>query len=268
MLHVNLEISFSRNNSQAHLKYQPSNDIYPIIQSCINSINDTATQNLIIEEDIKHKNARVPRITLPPLSILTNITFLSIRYIKISDNRLPSLPPNLQVLNLFNTSIHILDNLPTTLQILDLSTNINLRHVVLPPKLISFDASYQTNFDIITFPPTIVYLRFYHCAFTRLNRLSFDTLLACTHQRPCFVECRLPYTDVIYNQRTLPYNAQPHLLFECINNVNRQLDENITSIFYRIRDNSYSSKKIDCPIIEALRLSSNPPRRFSEFIVE
>jgi hypothetical protein len=103
MLNVNLETSFYENQSQAHLKYQPSKYIYPILTSCINSINEVDPKNLIIEEDIKHKNAKVPRITLPPLSILTGITYLSIRYIKIADILLPPLPPNLQVLNLFNT---------------------------------------------------------------------------------------------------------------------------------------------------------------------
>jgi len=266
MFSVNIE-SETVHSYQAHIKYQKTTTIYALLENSFNAINNAGPYNLIIQEDEKYV-AKVSLFNLPPLSPLINITNLSIRYIKISDNRLPSLPPNLQILNLHGTSIHILDNLPPTLKMLNLSSNMNLAHVSLPSSLVSFEASYQTKFNTITFPPTIVYLRFYHCAFKRLNRLDLNTIIACLHIRPCFILCRLPYTDVLYNQSLRPYNAQPQLIFECIKRVNRQMDEDMTSIFYRIRNNSYSSNKIDCPIINAIRLASNPPRRFTEFIAE
>jgi hypothetical protein len=237
-----------------------------IDDTCLKCIHDKNLPNLIIEEH-KHKTWH-PSIELPPLSKLTYITNLSIRFINIANDHISLFPPNLIVLNIYCSSIRVLDNLPNTLKFIVLSTNTHLTHVVLPPSLISFEASYQTKLTTITFPPTITYLRFYQCAFTRLNRLTFRSIQACTITRPCFIECINPYTDVRINQRIKPYNAQPHLVFDCIQSVNRELDEDITSVLYRLRENSYSSTKIDCPIINALRLASNPPRRFSEFIVE
>ena len=237
-----------------------------IDDSCLKCIHDKDLPNLVIAE--QNHNTWHPSIELPPLSKLTYITNLSIRYINIANDHIPSFPPNLLVLNIYCSSIRVLDNLPNTLKFIVLSTNTNLKHVVLPPSLLSFEASYQARFTTITFPPTISYLRFYQCAFKRLDRLTFNSIQACTITRPCFIECRNPYTDVRLNQSIKPYNAHPRLVFDCIKSVNRELDEDITSVFYRLRDNSYSSTKIDCPIINAMRLSSNPPRRFSEFIVE
>jgi hypothetical protein len=267
---LNYEISIF-GQDQATITYHPITTTETfrrniIDNTCLNCIHDKNLPNLIIEE-YQHKTS-LTSIELPPLSKLTYITNLSIRYINIANDHISSFPPNLFFLNIYCSTIRVLDNLPNTLQFIVLSTNTQLTHVVLPPSLISFEASYQTQLTTITFPPTIKYLRFYQCAFSRINRLTFWTIQACTITRPCFVECINPYTAVRINQSMKPYNAQPHLVFNCIQSINRELDEDITSIFYRLRDNSYSSTKIDCPIINAMRLSSNPPRRFSEFIVE
>ena len=277
MFALNYQFSTRKGDNRAHLIYNPTNttadrvlrnDKYTdeLYKSCLASLDMVEPSNLIIEQ--KEHNTWYPSITLPPLSKLTYITNISIRYINIYNNHIPTFPPNLLVLNLYCTSIQVLDNLPDTLKIIVLSTNTKLTHVTLPRALHTFEASYQTKFKTITFPPTISYLRFYQCAFTRLNRLTLDTIQACTFTRPCFIECINPYTDLRINQRTRPYVSQPHLVLDCINQINRAFDEDITSVFYRLRKHIYYSTKIDCPIIKAMGLASNPPRRFSEFIVE
>ena len=255
-------------HTQAHIIYQYGRPTDPIYDSGLNEINELKLPQLIIEQKDFMYTHPTPSQILPPLSHLIYITQLSMRYMNITDDHIPTFPPNLTFLNLYYTSIRVLDNLPHTLKFIVLSTNPKLTTVILPPSLISFDAAYQGRLTTITFPPTITYLRFYQCAFKRLDRLTYDNIFACSHVRPCFVECLHPYTQMRNNQRERPYNPQPRLIFDCIKTVNRKLDEDITSVFCLLRDNSFYSTKIECPIINAIRLASNPPRRFSEFIVE
>ena len=214
-----------------------------------------------------HKSGRIT--TLPPLSPLTHITQLSIRYLNISES-IPAFPPNLLILDLFYTSIHVLDNLPHSLKILQLSNNSNLIKVFLPNSLTSLEVKYQYNIDTLTLPESIVYLRLYECRINRINRFTLNTIQSCITPRQCVIRCVLPYVNLEDIQYIIPYTPNPTLIFHCINKVNRSFDENITSIFYRLRETSLYSTASDpySPITKALRLASNTPRRFSEFIVD
>jgi len=272
MYSLNYQININ-GNVKAHIIYDPIRSTDPtcidfIYDSCLNDLNELQLPQLIIEQKDFNNNHPNQSIVVPPLSQLTYITQLSIRYINITNDHIPSFPPNLITLNLYCTSIQVLDNLPHTLKFIILSTNPKLTHVVLPHSLLSFEASYQRRLTTITFPPTITYLRFYHCSFQRLNRLPFYSIQECTALRPCFIHCLHPYTSMRINQETIPYVAQQQMIFDCIKTTNREMDQDITTVFYRLRKNSYSSTKINSPIIHALILASNPPRRFTEFIVE
>ena len=262
---VQAQIIYNRSSLNSRTNNRGIDLIY---DSCLNDLNELQLPQLIIEKKDYHNQHPNPSILLPPLSQLTYITQLSIRHINITDNHIPAFPPKLTILNLYCTSIQVLDNLPHTLKFIVLSTNPRLTDIVLPPALLSFDVAYQGHLNTVTFPPTLTYLRFYQCSFKRLDRLSLDTIHACATPRPCFVHCIHPYNQVRINQQTIPYVPQPQMILDCIKSTNRSFDEDISTIYYRLRENSYSSTKLDCPIINAVRLASNPPRRFTEFIVE
>jgi hypothetical protein len=204
---------------------------------------------------------------LPAFDTMTYITQLSIRTLHISYS-IPIFPPNLIILDLFYTTIHHLDNLPPTLKQLKLSHNGNLTNVVLPHSLQSFEASYQVNIHTLTLTPSIVYLRLYQCRFTRINRFSLNSIRSCIIPRPCVVGCIIPYKQLHIDFIIPQHNPNPLSIFSCINNVNRLLDEDLTSIFYRLRQTGFYSNTPDSPITKALTLASNPPRRFTEFIID
>jgi len=270
MFELNYKISVVIGADKAHMIYTPrkmaTSPTHIKYASFIHRINEDKLYHLLIEET-KYKQWN-PSITLPPFSQMTFIRNLSIRNINITNDHIPAFPPQLLILNLYSTSIRVLDNLPDTLQFLGISINYNLVDIVLPPALLSFEASYQQCLKTITFPPTITYLRLYECSFTRLNRLTFEIIHQCTITRPFIASCIHPYTDVKIAEKIRPYIAEPQRIFECIQSINRQMDQDLTSVFYLLRKQSYHSTKQECPIMNAMILSSNPPRRFSEFIVE
>lgn len=257
-------------NATAELYYDHENDHLPISETDWVKLRTLKIQKLIIVSFIAFEPHE---ITLPSFSDFPDITQLSIRYVTLKNGRLPPLPPHIIRLELWNTNIQILDTLPNWIQILELSNNTQLTSVVLPPRLTTFCALRQKHIRVLTLPPTIVFLRLVECRFERINRLSFNSINVGLNPAQFGINrrCDTPYP--LFNNTQNTYST-PVEIFNQIQQVNRQLDEHDTSIFYRLREYVYkhshtiTQSSSQSPIIDALRLGSNPPRRFSEFIVE
>ena len=205
-------------------------------------------------------------ITLPSLADFPDITILDIRFMTLQTNDLPPLPPNLIKLVLNNTNIIFLHNLPSTLQALTICNNQQLISVVLPPLITSFEAIRQTKIRVLTLQPNIVYLRLVESRFERINGCSINTIRnAILGRGGVNRRCDTPYL-LFNNTQNTPYTFLE--IFNEIQKVNRNLDESFMSILYRIREYSYTHSTPSSPILNALILASNPPRRFSEFIMD
>jgi len=77
--------------------------------------------------------------------------------------------------------------------------------------------------------------------------------------------CHTPYHLFNHTQNTTSTYVE---IFNQIQQVNRELDEEDTSILYRLRESVYTQPPSESPIMNALVLSSNILRRSADFIVE
>jgi hypothetical protein len=252
----------------AELYYDHDNDHLPISQTDWTKLRTLQIKQLDI---IAFISFNPNHITLPSLADFTDITILNIRFMTFQTNMLPPLPPNLIKLVLNNTNIIVLNNLPSTLQSLTICNNQQLISVVLPPGITSFEAVRQTKIRVLTLQPNIVYLRLVECRFERINGCSINTLRnGILRYVGVNRRCDTPYL-LFNNTQNTPYTFLE--IFNEIQTVNRNLDESFMSILYRIREYSYthstpSSESSSSPILNALSIASNPPRRFSEFIMD
>ena len=251
----------------AELYYDHANDHLPISQTEWTKLRTLQITKLNI---IAFISFNPNHITLPSLADFPDITILDIRFLTLQTNDLPPLPPNLIKLVLNNTNIIFLNNLPSTLQSLTICNNQQLINVVLPPLITSFEAIRQTKIRVLKLHPNIVYLRLVECRFERINGCSIHTLRnGILRYVGVNRRCDTPYL-LFNNTQNTPYTFLE--IFNEIQTVNRNLDESFMSILYRTREYSYTHSKpssdTSSPILNALSLASNPPRRFSEFIMD
>lgn len=264
-------------NTVAKLEYNGITDHDPISGTTWEYMLQqvTSLSNLIIEDTPQREyniTSNPSYIRLPSLHQLTFLTQLSIRRIAIYNGTLPPLPPYLLILQLYHTNIRIIDNLPEHLHQLDLTHNNELTTLILPPKLKVFVAIHQKKLPVLNIPPALVYLRLHYCGIERINRFNISSIRACIPDTSYITWCITPYP--LLNNYTLrpTFTINPFRLFTQITEINRELDESFMSILYRLREYSYTHSTppitASSPIIQAMSLASNPPRRFSEFILD
>jgi len=255
----------------AELEYDNLNDHVPVPDLHLTMLHTLEINKLIIFNIPRYGRLNLD-IMLPSFYNCSHLIQLDIRRIKLQNNILPPLPQSLITLSLYHTNITVLDNLPSKLQILTIHNNQLLTNLVLPPILATLFVLSQTNLRVLTLPPTIISLSLCECRVERINRFSIPSIEECI-QRPSITRCSLPYPLLLEAQRIHLFPPTSTQIFNEIQTVNRKLDEEQTSIFYRLREYSYThstptSSSEPSPIINALCLASNPPRRFTEFLID